>query len=54
MPKLEEKSIGEGTFGTVHRAIWSGTVVVAKLINVPAGSEANIQKEIAMCKYIVL
>ena len=50
-PKLEEV-IGEGTFGTVYRAVWRGTVVAAKVINIPAGSESTVQKEIAMCKYV--
>ena len=48
-PKLEAV-VGEGTFGTVYRAIWRGTVVAAKVITIPAGSESTVQQEIAMCK----
>ena len=48
-PKLKAV-IGEGTFGTVYRAIWRGTVVAAKVITIPAGSESTVQQEIAMCK----
>lgn len=44
--------IGEGTFGVVHKAIWRGTVVAAKLINLPSGSEADVNQEIEMCRYV--
>ena len=42
--------VGEGTFGVVHKAIWRGTVVAAKVINVPHGSEETVKKEIEMCR----
>lgn len=44
--------LGEGTFGVVHKAIWRGTVVAAKLINLPSGSEADVNQEIEMCRYV--
>ena len=46
--------VGEGTFGIVHKAIWRGTIVAAKLINVPSGSEASVKKEIELCRYIIM
>lgn len=44
--------IGQGTFGIVHKAVWRGSVVAAKLINIPAGSESDINQEIEMCRYV--
>ena len=43
--------IGQGTFGIVHKAVWRGTAVAAKLINVPAGSEHKVTRELEMCRY---
>ena len=43
--------MGEGTFGVVHKAIWRGTVVAAKVINVPAGTEPSVLEEIEMYRY---
>ena len=45
--------VGEGTFGVVHKAIWRGTVVAAKVISVPCGSEDGVIKEIEMCRYAI-
>ena len=45
--------VGEGTFGVVHKAIWCGTVVAAKVISVPCGSEDGVIKEIEMCRYAI-
>ena len=42
--------VGEGTFGVLHKAIWRGTVVAAKIINIPNGSETSVMKEIEMCR----
>ena len=36
--------------GDVVGAIWRGTVVAAKLINIPSGSEASVKKEIEKCR----
>ena len=44
--------IGQGTFGVVHRAIWRGTTVAAKILNVPSGCESEIYREIEMCRYV--
>lgn len=41
-----------GAFGVVHKAIWRGTVVAAKLIHLPSGSEADVNQEIEMCRYV--
>ena len=46
--------VGEGTFGVVHKAIWRGTVVAAKVISVPSGSESSVLKEIEMCRLVGL
>ena len=45
--------IGEGTFGVVHKAIWRGTIVAAKVINVPCGSGSGWHKEFDMCRQVV-
>ena len=44
--------IGEGTFGVVHKAVWRGCVVAAKVINVPSGYASGVMKEIEVCRYI--
>ena len=44
--------LGEGTFGVVRKAIWRGTVVAAKILNIPRGSEHCVKKEIEMCRYL--
>lgn len=44
--------IGEGTFGVVHKAIWRGTVVAAKVINMPCGSKSGWEKEFDMCRQV--
>lgn len=45
--------VGEGTFGVVHKAVWRGTVVAAKIVSLPNGSEATVLKELEMCRYTV-
>lgn len=42
--------IGERTFGSVYKAIWRGTVVAAKIINIPSGNDSVLKKEIEMCR----
>ena len=44
--------VGGGTFGVVYKAVWRGTIVAAKHINVPTGSESGVMKEIEMCRYM--
>lgn len=34
--------IGQGSFGVVHRAIWRGVVVAAKVIPLASCSDANL------------
>lgn len=46
--------VGEGTFGVVHKAVWRGTVVAAKVVNVPHGSTECVMKELEMCRCFVL
>ena len=41
--------VGEGNFGVVHKAVWRGTIVAAKILNIYCGSEA-VLKEIEMCR----
>ena len=46
------KIIGQGTFGTVHKAIWRGSLVAAKVINIPAGSVGTVKGEIQAIGYV--
>ena len=46
--------MGEGTFGVVHKAVWRGTVVAAKIINVPSGTEPGVIKEIEMSRCVLI
>ena len=41
-------------FGIVHKAVWRGTIVAAKILNVPSsGSDYDaVMKEIEMCRYM--
>ena len=41
--------IGQGSFGTVHRALWRGMLVAAKIIPV-CENQDKIQKEIELCR----
>lgn len=38
--------IGRGTYGVVHKAIWRGIVVAAKVLPTPGVHEGEIVKEI--------
>ena len=45
--------IGQGSFGTVYKAFWKGTIVAAKVIPMPATSHERAQTEIDMCRYVL-
>ena len=42
--------IGQGSFGTVYRAVWRGSIVAAKVIQVGAES-SRVLSEVERCKY---
>ena len=46
--------IGQGSFGTVYKAFWRGTIVAAKVIPMPATTHERAQKEIDMCRRVYI
>ena len=40
-------SIGSGAFGHVHKAVWCGTIVAAKVVNT-TGNEQVIENELSV------
>ena len=46
--------IGQGTFGTVHKAVWCGVVVAAKVLPVPVHNQPTALAEIELCRYTVI
>ena len=42
--------IGQGNFGIVHKAIWRGSLVAAKVIQIPEGGTLAVNREIETCK----
>ena len=46
------KFIGRGTYGVVHKAVWRGSVVAAKVLCTPTiAHEEDIIKEIESFRY---
>lgn len=45
-----QHAIGKGSYGTVHRALWRGTVVAAKVIGLPRCTIEEVRREIDSCK----
>ena len=46
------EEIGRGTYGVVHKALWRGTVVAAKVLCTPTTAhEEDIIKEIESFRY---
>ena len=45
--------IGSGAFGRVHKAVWRGTLVAAKIIPVPATSSRVWENELAAYRFAV-
>ena len=43
--------IGQGSFGTVHRAMWRGLLVAAKVIPMTE-DKSKVQKEIELCQLV--
>ena len=46
--------IGAGSFGQVHKAVWKGTLVAAKVIQVPATLSRVWKNEIAAYRFAIL
>lgn len=42
--------IGQGSFGIVHKAMWRGSLVAAKVIQIPEGRTRAVTREIDTCK----
>ena len=48
------EQVGQGTFGTVYKALWRGCIVAAKVISLPTSAPCmdRIEEEIKACRYI--
>ena len=48
------QTIGQGSFGTVHKALWRGVIVAAKVIQAIEGTcgFAKLIEEIRMTQYV--
>lgn len=44
--------IGQGSFGTVYRAVWRGSLVATKVINVQGEDITHVLHEVERCRYI--
>lgn len=42
--------IGQGTFGTVHRALWKGMFVAAKVVPVSVSDQDKVLHEVGLCQ----
>ena len=43
--------IGRGSFGVVHKAVWRGITVAAKVMSI-IGNEKSVQTELSVYRYV--
>ena len=44
------REIGQGTYGTVYKAVWRGNLVATKIIQVQGDDFTHVSREVERCR----
>ena len=44
------REIGQGTYGTVYKAVWRGNLVATKIIQVQGDDFTRVSREVERCR----
>ena len=46
------ETIGQGSYGIVHKAVWHGSILAAKVVALPSADRDEVMKEIEIIRYM--